>query len=99
MRTSNKDQQKESTPVGGRGDWLGSSFTMTKEQFKKRWKSDDNGGGITFDDIADCAVAWGVAAKPRVMPIDTIRYRVLKAANTDDADEYQPNAQSAPRHE
>lgn len=28
---------------------------MTKEQFKKRWESDDRGGGITFNDVADCA--------------------------------------------
>ena len=64
---------------------------MTKKQFKKRWESNADGGGITFDDIAGCAKAWGIAAKPRVMPIEDIRYRVLKAADTNDADDFQPN--------
>lgn len=29
---------------------------MTKAQFKKRWDSNEDGGGITFDDIAQCAI-------------------------------------------
>lgn len=33
---------------------------MTKAQFKKRWDSNEDGGGITFDDIARCAVEWGL---------------------------------------
>jgi hypothetical protein len=61
---------------------------MTKNQFKKRWESNDAGGGITYDEIADCAVAWGIASKPRIMPIDKVRYAVLKAANVDDAEDY-----------
>jgi len=31
---------------------------MTKEQFKTKWESNVSGGGITYNDIADCAVAW-----------------------------------------
>ncbi len=27
---------------------------MTKEEFKRRWESDENGGGITYEDIATC---------------------------------------------
>ena len=63
---------------------------MTKDEFKKRWESDDNGGGITFDDIAECAVAWGVCATPKVRPLDEVRYRVLKAAGTNDCEEFAP---------
>lgn len=63
---------------------------MEKHEFKARWESDDQGGGINFDDIAECAVAWGVAAKPRTMPIDQVRYMVLKAAGTNDAEEFNP---------
>lgn len=63
---------------------------MNKAEFKVRWESDDNGGGITFDDIADCAVAWGVASTPRILKIDVVRYKVLKAANVVDAEEYAP---------
>jgi len=62
---------------------------MTKEEFKKRWESNDNGGGITFEDIAECAVAWGLSSRPRMQQIDRIRYLVLKAANTVDANDYQ----------
>lgn len=63
---------------------------MTKQQFKSRWESDDNGGGITFDDIADCAKAWGLFSTPRTCRIDLVRYRVLKAAGTVDAEEFAP---------
>ena len=63
---------------------------MTKEEFKKRWESDDSGGGITFDDIADAAKSWGVCSCPRIRPIDTIRYKVLLAANTNDAEDFKP---------
>jgi hypothetical protein len=63
---------------------------MTKDEFKKRWESNDDGGGITYDDIADCAKAWGLFRTPRTSQIDVVRYRVLKAANTVDAEEYAP---------
>lgn len=52
---------------------------MTKEEFKERWEKED-GGGITFDDIAECAVKWGVCSKPRIRPIHTIANQVLIAA-------------------
>lgn len=66
---------------------------MTKEEFKTRWESDDTGGGINYDDIADCAVAWGISRTPKTCRIDVIRYQVLKAAGTVDAEEYKPEEQ------
>ena len=63
---------------------------MNKDEFKKRWESDESGSGITFADIADCAKAWGVASMPEIMPIDIIRHEVLKAANTNDAEDFNP---------
>jgi len=63
---------------------------MNKDEFKKRWESDDNGGGITFEDIANCAVEWGIAKTPRIMQIDMVRYRVLKTAETIDYREFFP---------
>jgi hypothetical protein len=71
-------------------------MSMTKAQFKKRWESNKTGGGITFDDIADCAKAWGIASKPRILPIGDVRYRVLKAANTNDAAEFAPSTEMTP---
>jgi hypothetical protein len=53
---------------------------MTKEEFRARWNQDDQGGGITFDDIADCAKAWGICSKPKIRPIEEIRDKVLEAA-------------------
>lgn len=53
---------------------------MTKEQFRDRWNSDEHGGGITFDDIADCAKAWGIDSKPKIHDIMKVRAAVLKAA-------------------
>ena len=61
---------------------------MTKEEFKKRWESDDVGGGICFDDVADCAVAWGLYRTPRTAQINKVLYRVLTAAGTVDAESY-----------
>jgi hypothetical protein len=61
---------------------------MTPEEFKARWESDDNGGGITFDDIAGCAKAWGLYSTPRIARINAVRYAVLKKAGTVDAAEY-----------
>ena len=63
---------------------------MTKEEFKRRWESDENGGGISFDDIANCAVSWGLFRTPKVMPIELVRYKVLLAAGTNDAEEFEP---------
>ncbi len=63
---------------------------MTKEEFKKRWESDDDGGGITYDDIADCAKAWGLFSQPRSCQMSYIRYQILKAAGTVDAEEFAP---------
>lgn len=64
---------------------------FTKEEFKRLWEATDNGSGITFDDIADCAKAWGISSSPRTRPIDEIRYKVLIAAQVNDAEEYNPN--------
>jgi len=68
---------------------------MTKEEFKKLWESGEWGGGITYDDIAKCAVAWGVFAQPKTCRIDVVRYQVLKAAGTVDAEEFTPDEEQA----
>jgi hypothetical protein len=68
----------------------GKERMMTKEEFKKRWESDDDGGGISFNDIADCAVKWGLFSKPKTSRIDVVRYRVLKHAQVVDAEDYKP---------
>lgn len=65
----------------------GSSAVMTREQFKARWESSDDGGGITYDDIAECAIAWGIARTPRTMQIDKVRNLVLEAAGIKDEDD------------
>ena len=66
---------------------------MNKLQFKDRWESNDRGGGITFNDIAKCAVEWGISSHPKTSPINHIRYRVLKAAGTKDCEEFKPEAE------
>lgn len=63
---------------------------MTKQEFKTRWESNDQGGGITFDDIADCAKSWGLFNTPYILDIHKVQYAVLKAANTNDCEEYNP---------
>jgi hypothetical protein len=61
---------------------------MSKLEFKWRWELDDRGDGITFDDIADCAKAWGLFRTPRTAQIDRVLYRVLKEADVEDAEAY-----------
>lgn len=54
----------------------------TKEKFKELWNSPD-GGGITFEDIADCAKDWGLYRTPKIAPIYTVANKVLIAAGCD----------------
>lgn len=63
---------------------------MTKEEFKRRWESDEDGVGINFDDIAECARDWGIDPSPRTSKIGVVLYQVLEAADVDDLDEYAP---------
>lgn len=53
---------------------------MTKAEFKARWETTPDGDGITLDDIADCAMAWGVIARPRIRPPGEVLAKVLDAA-------------------
>jgi len=53
----------------------------SKKKFKELWDSDENGGGITLGDIADCAKDWKLFSTPRIHPIRKVEAAVLKAAN------------------
>ena len=57
---------------------------MTKAEFKARWDGDEKGGGITFEDIANCAVEWGLFNRPRCVRIDIVANRVTRAAGCRD---------------
>ena len=69
--------------------WL-NKVVMTKEEFKQRRESNANGGGITFDDIANCAQQWGLFKRPRTCDMQFVLYTVLKYAGVEDAEEYKP---------
>lgn len=62
---------------------------MTKEEFKKLWESDEEGGGITGEDIANCAKDWGISSRPLTQKMSKIIYMVLKEANTNDWKEWE----------
>ncbi len=53
---------------------------MNRKEFKRRWELNDEGDGLTFNDVADCAKAWGLYSTPRIHPIDEVTTAVLKAA-------------------
>jgi hypothetical protein len=53
---------------------------VSKEEFKARWESGEDGGGITYDDLADCYARWGLGENPRTKSLSAIRRAVLKAA-------------------
>ena len=59
---------------------------MTKEEFKERWDSALDGGGITLGDIAECYISWGLGDKPYTKKISYVIYKVCEAANTNDKD-------------
>ena len=63
---------------------------MNKQEFKAEWESDEHGGGITFNDVASCYVKWGIGSDPHTKPMAHVRFAVLKAAKTIDAEEYAP---------
>jgi len=65
---------------------------MTKEEFKTRWEGDLDGGGITYNDIAECAIAWRITSTPKIQPMDEVTYKVLVAAGTRDAEDYKPES-------
>ena len=57
---------------------------MTKDEFRRRWDGDPDGGGITFDDIAECAEEWGLFSRPRCCRIDIVAREVTAAAGCRD---------------
>lgn len=65
---------------------------MTPEEFKQRWESNEDGGGITFADIANCAKDWGLFETPKCNPIYVVTYQVLKCANVSDAEDFNPDS-------
>ena len=65
-------------------------MTLTKSQFKRLWESNDEGGGITNDDVADCAKEWGLYPSPRTARMEMVLYSVLNAAKVIDAEDYNP---------
>lgn len=62
---------------------------MTPEEFKQRWESNDDGGGITYNDIAECAKKWGLYSSPRASDITKVRYAVLKRAGVSDLEDWK----------
>lgn len=57
---------------------------MTKDEFRKRWDGSEDGGGITWDDIADCAVEWGIFSKPKIHRMDVVANAVTAIAECKD---------------
>lgn len=51
---------------------------MTKATFKKKWDKEDS--DITFNDIAQCAIEWGLYKSPKIERIDIVANAVTKAA-------------------
>lgn len=59
-------------------------MAMSREEFAQRWDSDEEGGGITYDDIAECAVAWGITSSPKAQSVDDVARRVVEASGAAD---------------
>lgn len=61
-------------------------MVYTKEEFKRLWEADDNGSGIIYDDIAECAKDWGLFSNPRCHSLCDVTNAVLRAAGCEDAE-------------
>lgn len=57
--------------------------------FKARWEGEIP-CTITTDLIKECAKDWGIVSYPKNDDIDEIIYKVLLAADVQDAEEYKP---------
>ena len=58
-------------------------MVYTKEEFKRLWEADIDGkaiDGITNEDCADCAKAWGIYSNPKCASLNKVVYRVCEAA-------------------
>lgn len=53
---------------------------MTKEEFKQKWESDENGGGITNQDIARLYTEWKLGTSPYIKTITYVIWRVCEEA-------------------
>jgi hypothetical protein len=67
---------------------------FTKEEFKTKWNS-ENGGGITFDDIADCAKDWGLFRTPKTASMMKVANAVLVLAGCEKYFEDEDNDEDA----
>lgn len=67
-------------------------MVYTKEEFKRLWEANIDGTaivGITNDDCADCAKAWGLYYNPKCASLDKVVYRVCEAAGV--KEDYMPD--------
>ena len=58
---------------------------MTREEFKKLWE--DPKSVVTFDQVAEVAVEWGLYKRPKLFPVNDILNAVLEEAGVSDYDE------------
>lgn len=63
---------------------------MTKEEFKRRWESNKVADYITYEDIIDCAIEWGISPSPKNEYLDILLYLILCIAQVKDAKKYKP---------
>lgn len=57
---------------------------MKKEEFAKRWDSNEEGGGITYDDVANCAKEWGLFERPRTVNMEIVIKKVIEESGAKD---------------
>lgn len=63
---------------------------MTKEEFRERWGGPTDPSDLTYEDVAACAVEWGVVSQPKIMRMEWVLYKVLKAAEMWNVERYRP---------
>jgi hypothetical protein len=53
-------------------------MALTKEKFKELWDAPED--NISMQDVAECAVAWGLYTKPKSHPLNEVLAAVMEYA-------------------
>ena len=80
VKVLKKELKRKNREISNKIETEKESKIMSPSEFKKRWESDERGGGITNDDCAECYVAWGLGTQPRCKQIKYIIDEVCRFA-------------------
>lgn len=64
-------------------------MVYTREDFRKEWEKENS--SLTYLDVTECAIVWGMYDRIKDRPACKFMYEVLKEAGVPDAEDYNPD--------